>query len=474
LIGSNVFKGMIREISVDFDEVLLLPPAIEDWVGPDHIARFVREFVSQVDLAALGFEVHDKETGRPGYSCALLLRAWLYGFLTRQRSTRKLERACKNDMGAIWLTGNEQPDHSTLWNFFRDNKKRFQKIFKQSALIACRRGFVDMNFLAMDGTKVRACANNSDAVDKKDLEGALEALDQEIEHYTQSVLEAGDQSCDKLPQELADTASLRKAISEDLAVLEDMGVSRASTVDPESRTMKTAEGNKFSYNAQAAVDSSSGIVVGCDVAQDANDSSQLNAMLDQVEETLQVRPDLTAVDSGYFSAAEITRAHEQGRELYISMRGRAPKEEQPLHAWHFRMDAERNLLTCPIGGELTFRGRSVTHGGDDIVDRYRCVDHALCPFAQICSSDTRGRTVEVGDGREHVLRQWQKQKEDPDARVKHNRRGSTVEPRFGHLKRNLAFRQLEHRGLTNAKAIWSLQMCCTNLGLMANRLGYQL
>ena len=99
---------------MDFDEVLLLPHVVEEWVGPDHLARFVREFVVQLDLSALGFKSHDKKTGRRGYENALLLRAWLYGFLTRQRSTRKLERASSNDMGAIWLTGNEQPDHSTL------------------------------------------------------------------------------------------------------------------------------------------------------------------------------------------------------------------------------------------------------------------------------------------------------------------------------------------------------------------------
>src|SRR5258708_36474152 len=108
---------MSREITVNFDEVVLLPHVFEEWVGPEHIARFVREFVLQLDLEALGFKAHDKKTGRFGYCSALLLRAWIYGFLTRQRSTRKLERACSNDMGAIWLTGNEQPDHSTLWNF---------------------------------------------------------------------------------------------------------------------------------------------------------------------------------------------------------------------------------------------------------------------------------------------------------------------------------------------------------------------
>jgi transposase len=463
---------MSREISVDYDEVLLLPPAVEDWVGPDHLARFVREFVGQLELRSLGFTPHDKGTGRPGLSASLLLSAWVYGFFTRQRSTRGLERMCRNDMGAIWLTGNNQPDHSTLWDFFKDNQKRLKAVYKQTVLVACRRGFVDLNFLAIDGTKIRACANNSDAVDKKQLSETLEALDQEIERYTHAVAEAGDGACDKIPAELANTLALRKAISEDLAELEKMGLSRASTLDPDSRTMKTSEGNKFAYNAQAAVDSLYGVVVACDVTQDANDSSQLNAMLEQVEETLQATPVLTAVDSGYFASEEIAKANEHGRELYVSMRGRAPGEDQPLHSWHFAKDTERNLLICPIGGELTFRGRSVTHGGADTVDRYRCADHLLCPFAEICSTDPKGRVVEVGDHREKMLRQWKKQREHPDSKAKRDKRGATVERGFGHVKRNRAFRQLEHRGLDNAKAIWNLMMICSNLGIMAKAQGF--
>jgi transposase len=388
---------MSREIKTDYDEVLLLPPAVEDWVGPNHSARYVREFVRQLDLPGLGFAKHESQTGRPPLGDEMLLCAWLYGHLTKQRSTRGLERACRCDMGAIWLTGNNQPDHSTLWEFFKENRPAFKKVFKQSALVACRLGLVDMNFLAIDGTKLRASANNSDAVAKKDLEAALEALDQEIESYMSAVTSAGNQSGGGLPDDLANTAALRQAIREDLAALEDLGVSRLSVVDPDSRTMKTAEGPKFAYNAQVVVDGSNGIVVSCAVTQDANDSSQLNAMLDEVEGTLQVRPALTGADSGYFNAPELAKAACLGRELRISMKGREPRQDQSFHAWLFKMSSERQMLTCPIGGELTLRGRSRTHGGANLVDRYRCIDHQLCPFASICSSDPRGRVVEAGE-----------------------------------------------------------------------------
>src|ERR1019366_9968500 len=104
--------------------------------------------------------------------------------------------------------------------------------------------------------------------------------------------------------------------------------------------------------------------------------------------------------------------------------------------------------------------------------RSRCVDHQFCPFARICSSDPKGRVVEAGEHRDLVLRQWQKQQEDPDDKAKGKRRNSTVERHFGHVKRNCAFRQLEHRGLENADAVWSLTLCCSNLKTMAKPAGF--
>jgi transposase len=463
-----------REISVDFGEVLLLPPAVEDWVGPKHVARFVRAFVEELDLISLGFKVHDKQTGRRGLGASLLLSAWIYGYLTKQRATRALERACRSDMGAIWLTGNEQPDHSTLWLFFTEHRDAFKQVFKQSSLIACRLGLVHMNFVALDGTKLRACANHSDAVEQSALREAIESLDQEIARYMEEVDAAGDQGCDQLPDELADARALRQAISDDLAELEGLGVSRLSTRDTDSRMMKTAERSTFCYNAQAAVDSASGIVVACEVTQDAHDSSQLNVALDQIEGTFQVRPDLTAVDSGYFSSAEISRAEEMHREVHLSMKGREPGRDAPFHSWLFELHPDRKLMVCPIGGELTLRGRSTTHGGEDVVDRYRCIDHQLCPFAALCSKDSKGRVVEVLDGRASTLRQWRKQRADPENRSKSVKRGATVERTFGHVKRGNGLRQMEHTGLSNAKAVWSLCMCCLNVSKMASVAGYNL
>lgn len=456
---------MVRELDADFDTELLLPPRVEDWVGPRHLARFVREFVGSLDLGALGFRIRlHQTTGRPGLTSRLLVSAWVYGYLTKQRSTRNMERACQCDMGAIWLTGNHQPDHSTLGNFFKAHRAGFKKLLKESARLACRMGLVDMNFVAVDGTKLKACANGKDPVMAKDLEIALAALDAEIERYISDVESAGDSPCAQLPASLADVNKLRETIARDLAELRELGASQIIPVDPDARMMQTRDGLRPAYNAQAAVDSKSGIVLAGSVSLDANDSGLLDEVVNEVEANVGLRADLTAADSGYFAGDQIQLAEDKGRSIAVSMRSREPARDEPLHSWLFVHDPERDLLVCPIGGELSFRSHALAHGGKDPVRRYRCDDHKECPFAAQCSKrkDKKSRMVEVGVHREATLRQWEKQKNE-EHRKNMKKRGAVVERIFGHVKRNLGLRHLDHRGLAAVEAVWSTLLCATNL-----------
>ena len=126
---------MTRAIRADYGETYLFPPAIEDWVSGDHPARFIREVVETLDLEAFGVSGEKRsqaeEQGRPHHASELLLKAWLFGYLNGIRSQRKLEQACRENVGLIWLLGRHEPDHNTLWRFWRRNEEAIGEVFRQ-------------------------------------------------------------------------------------------------------------------------------------------------------------------------------------------------------------------------------------------------------------------------------------------------------------------------------------------------------
>ena len=135
---------MSCEIEADYKTQWLFPPSLEDLVPNGHPARMVREFVDGQNLEGLGFKARTAEDGRPSYSASLLLKVWLYGYMTKNRSSRGLERACMDQMGMLWLTGMNVPDHTTLWRFWRDNQQPIRKIFRQLLQIATSMNLVGM------------------------------------------------------------------------------------------------------------------------------------------------------------------------------------------------------------------------------------------------------------------------------------------------------------------------------------------
>ena len=147
---------MSYEIHANYEQTFLLPPSLDDWVAQDHPARFVREFVDSLDLSALGFNFRESIDGRPNYSAELLSKIVIYGSLERIRSTRKLEKMCYNDVGTIWLTGMERPDHNTIDRFLRHNKCAIGNLFSESVRLAAGMGLIGLVLQAVDGTKIAA------------------------------------------------------------------------------------------------------------------------------------------------------------------------------------------------------------------------------------------------------------------------------------------------------------------------------
>lgn len=209
---------MSKEIRADYDSQYLLPPSVEDWVGKDHPARFIREFVEMLDLAELGFRLPEGEIGRPHYSADLLLKIWLYGYLDGIRSSRRLEKGCLENMSLIWLTGNNAPDHNTIWRFFNANHKPLRRVFRQSVKVAMRAGLLGLALHAVDGTTIKAKGSRRSVLSRKRVESLLKDLDKSVDGMMDEVAknEELEESGCRIPEELADRDALRSRLQDAL------------------------------------------------------------------------------------------------------------------------------------------------------------------------------------------------------------------------------------------------------------------
>lgn len=456
---------MSYEKRADYSERYLFPPDLEEWVGADHPARFIREFVDALDLEALGFRRRVAEEGRPNYAADMLLKVWLYGYLMRIRSSRQLERGCRDNIGLIWLTGMNEPDHNTLWRFFKENKRALRNVFRQVVRVAARAELIGLVLHAVDGTKVAAKASRRTAWHKAGLDKALRRLDESIEETIDGVerAEREEQGEYRLPEALKDKEQLREKIKAALSEMEKEGTKHLHPHEKDARMMMCGTRNEFAYNAQAVADSENGLIVAADVVDEADDHGLLVEMIEQAAEELGQAAEETVADNGYHSAGELRRAEDHGFEVLVNL-GRQ-REEVPgagdYHLSKFRYDESRDCCICPRGEALRFERETMSHNKYP-VKVYRCRSYKECPARWQCSQAKTGRKIELSIYHASLARQRKKQRQAEKQKAL-KRRQAIIEPVFAHIKQAMGFRRWTVSGLDGVRTQWSL--LCTTVNL---------
>lgn len=460
---------MKREIKAEYDQLLMFPPSVEEWVGEDHPARFIRDFVEALDLRGLGFGVPTSEVGGPFYAPDLLLKAWVYGYLNKIRSSRKLEKACREHMGLIWLTGMKTPDHNSLWRFFDSNKKAMSRLFKQSVQIAAKCGLVGMVVNAIDGTKIRSASSRERVESSVGLEKLLEGLDRSIADFMTEIerLEQEETGQYRLPSGMCSALRRKDRIGKALVELEESERKRIHHREPEARFMKNRRSIEPSFNGQAVADKNSGIIVAQDVVTDETDNGLLVPMLDRVKENMGMVAQENLADSGYYSSAQIGLAEERKYEILVN----APSNEAPsspskkstvYHSSCFAYDEDRDCCICPHGQELPYWKTKEKGSNHNVIRVYRCREYRCCPYRSKCSESKRGREIAISIHHKAVERQRAKRK-DPSNKELLSRRKTIIEPVFAWIKNHLGFDRWSVYGLERVRAQWAF--VCTTLNL---------
>jgi len=455
---------MSHLMAPDYGQQFLFPPALEDWVPADHPARFLREFVEQLDLPALHFVIPAAREGRPPYAPSLLLKIWLYGYFHRLRSTRRLEAACGELLPLVWLCGLLRPDHNSLWRFWRDNRQALRAVFKQSVQLAVRTGAVGLALQALDGTKIQAAASTESGWSQAHMEKLLGALDEALDHTELKIIEEnapGAAPSVRLPAGLAERTALRQTIQQGLAQLAADGRSYYHPVEPEARRMKLRTQNRFAYNAQALADEQSGLIVACDVTRHENDGGELVPMVEQARENVGVGASqtTTVADCGYGAGADVAAAAQKDLNVLVTPAEGTSARHNPYAARHFTYDAAAQAVTCPRGQVLDHEGRTTKKGV--VAQRFRC--HCRdCPVRAQCTRDPKGRQIEVWP-HTAAVQALRARLKNQTARDQLEQRGAIIERRFGQVKQHDGFRRWTVWGLESVRAQWAL--LCTTLNL---------
>jgi transposase len=246
----------------DRSQTLLLPESLDEYVGPENPVRFIDAFVNGLDLSAAGFvRVTPKATGRPGYDPKDLLKLYIYGYLNRVRSSRRLEAETNRNLEVIWLLRHLKPDFKTIADFRSLNHKAFRPVFRQFVLLCRQMDLFGRELLAVDGTRIKAVNNKDRNFTRASLSKFIELADAKLDDYLQR-LDQSDEAEAKtagsrvknLAEKIAAIRTRRDRCKEMLAHLDKTGEDQISLTDPDSRAMAAHTRVAVGYNVQVAVD----------------------------------------------------------------------------------------------------------------------------------------------------------------------------------------------------------------------------
>ena len=282
----------------DRSQVTLLPECLDDYVDQDNPVRVVEAFVEQLDLRQMGFDgIAPAATGRPAYHPAVLLKLYIYGYLNRVQSSRRLEREAQRNVEVMWLTGRLMPDFKTIANFRKDNGRAIRNVCRQFIVLCRQLNLFTDAVVAIDGSKFKAVNNRDKNFTPAKMEQRLAQIEASIARYL-TEMDTADRAepevaelkkgrlQDKIAALKAQMLQLKRLEAEMLASPDQ----QLSLTDPDARSMKNRDGGIVGYNVQTAVDAKHDLIVAHEVVTAGIDREQLTPMAEQARAATGIAP----------------------------------------------------------------------------------------------------------------------------------------------------------------------------------------
>jgi len=466
------------------EQGMLLPPRVDEYVAEDNAVRAIDAYVESVDLAQLGFQhtVGGGGAGQPPFAPGTLLKLYVWGYLNRTRSSRRLEVETYRNLEVIWLLQGLHPCYKTIANFRKDNAAALKAVYKDFLLVCRELTLFGGELVGIDSMFLEGDASKASIYTEQRLTALLTRLDEKITAYL-TMLDQEDRLARDLPMPAEALAEKVQALQRRQPTYQDLlkqlqasEDTQISCTDPDARrlTKKTDKGPTAGYNVQCAIDSKHKLIAACDVVNDPNDTHQLTAMAVQAKENLAVDTLTAAADTGYYAHQELKDCEDAGITVYVPepdtsavvrQQGRFLRDE-------FVYAPEVNAYRCPAGNLLPYSCTRQRRGKTVFQYRSRAAVCADCPSrAQCVPKHTPYRTLCRWEHEEVVERHRQRMQKD-GSRYMRLRAGLAEHP-FGTLKVWCGWTHFLVRGFTKVRGEFHLLATCYNFKRVLNILGIQ-
>jgi transposase len=455
----------------DRNQATLFPERIDDYVAEDSPVRVVDVFIDDLDVSGLGFRTEPNATGRPSYHPKMMLKLYVYGYLNRVQSSRRLEREAQRNVELMWLTGRLAPDFKTIADFRKDNGEAIRLVCREFVMLCRKLGLLNNTLVAIDGSKFKAVNNRDKNFTRAKMKRRLAEVEASIDRYLEQLTEYDATELDDDKGQVLEDNIIK--LREEMARLKKREVrmleapdQQLSLTDPDARSMTSRGTGMVGYNVQSAVDSQHHLIIAHEVTNLGSDRSQLAGMAKQAKEVLQ-QPSLDVVaDRGYYNGDEIRACEQAGIDTYLPKPKTSPNKAKGLFdraAFHYI--EQHDEYQCPAGERLTHRTTTSDRG--KAIKRYWTSACSGCAIKHQCTTGNERRVSRWVHADVLDRAQARLDKQPDSMRV----RRATVEHPFGTIKSWMGATHFQMKTLPRVSTEMSLHVLSYNMKRAINLLG---
>jgi len=456
----------------------MLPDCLDNYVSEDHLCRVIDAFVEQLDMAELNFKyARHADTGCRPYNPKMMLKLYIYGFMNRVRSSRRLEAETQRNIEVMWLMDKLTPDDKTICNFRRDNAKSIKAVFRLFSKLCNDWGLYGKEVVAVDGTKIRANNSRKNNHNLTTVKRNLAWLEKRITEYM-TALEENDKaekneikpSTEGIKEMLEKLNTKKDKYDSLLSQIEANNGAEVSTVDEDARLMKQSgsAGLDVCYNVQSVVDSKNGLIVDIDVTNSSDDRGELFSMTEKAKEIMEADEITALADRGYYESADIVKCEGNGTKCLVSKPGTANRTNaEKYFRDKFIYNHQTDTYICPEDIVLKYMRDQELKG-----IKYRVyANYGAC---RVCPN--KDKCTKAKNGRQILRSQYQDTMDIVDNRTKENKklyktRQQIVEAPFGTIKRIWGYSNFLCKGTEKITGEACLAFLAYNLRRVINIMG---